>query len=478
VAPGSGYGMSVVDVVRIGVVICVSYLIAVYAAYLLMLVWSAIEKGRAARHRRFDRLHHVIDSNLTIPVSIIAPVYNEEPLVVTAVRSFLAVQYPEYEVIVVNDGSSDGTLRQLIETFELERIDRYFRRVFETAPVNAIYRSRSDRRLLVVDKENGGKSDALNCGLNLARYRYVCGVDGDTILAPTCLRDGMRLVLHDPERIVGVTGHIAISGRPEEALNDEGRACRVDRRPLLVFQHLDYLRSFFNNRLGWTRLNTMLCAVGAFQVWRRDLLEQVGGFSTDFTCEDIELTFRIHERMRREKRSYAILSLPDTVGITEGPDRVRTLVAQRERWQRVIMETVVHYRRMFLNPRYGTVGLVGVPFFVLSEVIAPAFETLSFATLAVGVVLRAIDPVQFFLVLGSITLVNGIFASAAVLLEDQTSRLYDRRSLAWLVILGPVELFIYRPLLFYARAKGTWRFLRRDRGWHKFQRNVRVPSET
>jgi len=304
----------------------------------------------------------------------------------------------------------------------------------------------------------------------------VCGVDGDTILSRNSLLDGMRLVLTDPARIIGVTGHIAISGKPEDALNAAGAPCKVDRRPLLAFQHLDYMRSFFNNRLGWTRLNMMLCAVGAFQIWRRDVLEEVNGFSTEFTCEDIELTFRIHEKFRREGRAYEILSLSETVGVTEGPDRPRTLIAQRERWQRVIMETVFHYRRMFMNPRYGTVGLLGVPFFVVSEVIAPLFELLALASIIAGFALGAFSLVNAVLMVVAISFANAIFTVAAVSFEDRTSRAYPLTDLAKLIILGPLDLVLYRPLIIYARAKGAWRFLRRDTGWHKFERNARPAS--
>ena len=462
------------DPLRLGIAVCLAYLALIYASYLVMLVWSAVEKTRSTRRLEFDRLDQVIDSRFTIPVSVVAPVYNEAPVVVRSVRSFLHVRYPQHEVIDVNDGSTDDTLQRLVEAFALEPVLRAYRRVLEAAPISNLYRSRDEPRLLVVDKENGGKSDALNAGLNFARYRYVCGVDGDTILAPSALEDGMRLILHDPGRIVGVTGHIAISGRPEDALDDEGRPCMVDSRPLIAFQHIDYLRSFFNNRLGWTRLNTMLCAVGAFQVWRRDLLEELGGFSRDFTCEDIEMSFRVHEHLRRERRPYAILSLPDTVGITERPDRLRALIAQRERWQRVIMETVIHYRRMFLNPRYGTVGMIGVPFFVVSEVVAPVFECLSIALLIAGWATGSLRLGQLLIATAAIAFANATFVTAAVLLEDQTSRRYRPSALAWLLVLGPFELVLYRPILFWARAKGTWRYLRRDRGWHKFARNARA----
>jgi cellulose synthase/poly-beta-1,6-N-acetylglucosamine synthase-like glycosyltransferase len=464
------------ETVQWTVAVCLGYLALVYGSYLVMLALSLLEERRRRTRRELESLDRVRESTLTIPVSIVAPVYNEAPIVVAATASFLAVDYPEYEVIVVNDGSTDTTLAALVEAFELEPIRHFFRRQHRSAPIRCLYRSRSHPQLVVVDKDNGGKADSLNCGLNLARYRYVCGVDGDTILARTSIMDGMRLALSDPERVVGVTGHVAISAEPETAVNRAGAPCRADRRPQLAFQHLDYLRSFFNHRLGWTRLNTMLCAVGAFQIWRRDVLEELGGFSTSFTCEDIELTFRVHERFRREGRPYEIVSLADTVGVTEGPDRVRRLVAQRERWQRVILETVFHYRRMLFRPRYGAVGSVGIPFFLLSEVAAPVFEVVALAAIGAGLALHALHVGSTLLMLAALALANGIFTSAALLLEDRTSRAYPLGDLARLIALGPLDLFLYRPLIVWARAKGTWRFLRGDKGWHKFERNARPGS--
>jgi poly-beta-1,6-N-acetyl-D-glucosamine synthase len=466
------------DLVRWTILVCLVYLLAVYGAYAFMLVVSGIEQVVRSRGRRFESFARTRESTLTIPVSIVAPVYNEAPVVVAAVQSFVGVDYPEFEVIVVNDGSTDGTLEALKTAFGLELIEHLHRVVYPAGPIRGVYTSRAHPGLKVIDKENGGKADALNCGLNLARYRYVCGVDGDTILARSALLDGMRLVLSDPATIIGVTGHIAISGTPEASFNSEGKPSRLDPGSLLAFQHLDYLRSFYNNRLAWTRLNTMLCAVGAFQIWRRDVLEEAGGFSTRFTCEDIELTFRLHEAMRREHRPYRILSLADTVGATEGPHRVKSLIAQRERWQRVIMETVFSYRKLFLNPRYGTVGMIGVPFFVLSEVIAPVFEMLALIALLAGLALHLVELGQVMLTVTAITFANGIFTTTAVGLEDRTSRAYRKTDLLRMIALGLVDLIVYRPLICYARAQGTWRFLRGDKSWHKFQRNDRAATGT
>jgi poly-beta-1,6-N-acetyl-D-glucosamine synthase len=458
------------------VAVCFSYLALTYLSYALLIVTSVAERRLRTSTRRLGDDDLVRESTLTIPVTIVAPLYNEAPIAAASVASFVAVDYPEYDVVVVNDGSTDATLERLIEAFALQPVQHFYRKLFTSKPIRTIYRSATHPNLLVIDKENGGKADSLNCGLNFARYRYVCGVDGDTILARRSLLDGMRLVLTDPGRVIGVTGHIAINGKPEASLNADGVPSRLDRRPLLAFQHLDYLRSFFNNRLGWTRLNMMLCAVGAFQIWRRDVLEEVNGFSTEFTCEDIELTFRVHEKFLREQRDYEIHCLPDNVGTTEGPDTVRKLVSQRERWQRVINETVWHYRGMWFRKRYGSVGLIGAPFYLFTEVLAPAFELLAIATFAVAVALGVFDPAVFVLMLVAIAFLTGALTACAILLDDLQSRTYRTRDLVRMLLLAPLDLVLYRPVIVWARLKGTWRFLRHDKAWHKFERNVRAPA--
>jgi poly-beta-1,6-N-acetyl-D-glucosamine synthase len=406
-------------------------------------------------------------------VSVIVAAYNEETAIVSTVKSLLDLDYPEHEVIVVNDGSSDGTLDSIREEFGIAPFEIFVRHVFQTEDVRAVYRSAAHPNLVVVDKENGGKADALNAGLNVARYRYVCGVDADTVFDRDALLKGMRLVVQDPGRVVGVTSHLTIALDPERTMEAPRGQRPIDGRSFVAYQHLDYLRAFLNNRLAWSRLGFMLCAVGAFQIWRRDVLEELGGYARGFTCEDIELTFRVHEHFLRDGREYAVLCLPDNVGTTEGPDTVRKLVSQRERWQRVIDETVWHYRNMWFNPRFGSVGLVGVPFYLVTEVLAPVVEVLAVLALGVSVALGVFDPVAFGVMLAAIAFTNASLTACAVLLDDTQSRMYRPRDLAKLLLLAPLDLFLYRPIIFWARLKGSWRFLRGDKDWHKFERNVR-----
>jgi cellulose synthase/poly-beta-1,6-N-acetylglucosamine synthase-like glycosyltransferase len=455
------------------VVVCFGYLLLVNAAYLALALAGLRENRDRRRESSAEDYEVLARSRFTIPVSVILAAFDEESAICATVRSLLALDYPEHEVIVVDDGSTDATLERLWAEFALVPYEVFARRIVETAQVRAVYRSALHPNLRVVAKENGGKADALNAGLNHARYRYVCGVDADTVFAPDALLKGMRLAMTDPARVLGVTSHLTIALDPERTMAEPPGRRRVDRRAFVAFQHLDYLRAFFNNRLAWSRYGFMLCAVGAFQLWRRDVLEEVGGYARGFTCEDIELTFRVHEHYRRLGRDYTILCLPDNVGTTEGPNTVRKLVSQRERWQRVIDESVWHYRRMLLNPRYGSVGLVGTPFYLLSEVLAPLFEVLAVVSLPLALAAGVFDPVVFALVLVAVAFANGALTGLAVLSDDVHSRLYRPRDLARLLLLAPLDLFLYRPVLMWSRLKGTWRFLRGDKGWYKFERNAR-----
>jgi cellulose synthase/poly-beta-1,6-N-acetylglucosamine synthase-like glycosyltransferase len=462
--------------VTIAVFVCFAYLVFTTSVYVVLTVVGALESV-VRRHESESADYETLgESRFTIPVSLVVPAYNEGRVIAATARSMLELDYPEHEVIIVNDGSSDGTLEALVEEFDLVPFESFVRRVFAHNEVRAMYRSPAYPNLVVVDKVNGGKSDALNAALNVARYRYVCCVDADTWFDRKALLRGMRLAVQDPARVIGVTSHLTTARKPEQAMAPPRGRRRIDLHPLMAYQHLDFLRAFFNNRTAWSRGNYMLCSPGAFAIWRRDVLEEVGGYSNEFTCEDIELTFRIHEKYLREGRDYAIVCLTDNVATTEGPDTVRKLVSQRERWQRVIDETVWHYRRMWFNPRYKSVGLVGAPFYLLTEVLAPAFEVLGLLALAGAVVLGLFEPATFVLMVAALAFVNAALTASAVYFEDVQSRSYRKRDLVALLLYTPLDFVVYRPIILWSRLKGTWRFLRGDKSWNKFERNVRAPA--
>lgn len=436
-------------------------------------VLAVIEAGFRRNQDHVEDYESVLESPYSIPVSIIAPSYNEELMAVPVIRSLLAQAYPSTEVIAVDDGSTDGTLAALIKAFDLEPRQLFYRTTLATKPVKMVYRSRTEPRLTVVSKENGGKADALNCGVNFARYRYLCCVDGDTMFTPDAVLKAMTMISRDPARIVGAASFFGISLTPETIGEPDYSGPTTNEHLLGDFQLLDMLRAFVDYRAAWSRLECMLCVSGGYGMWRRDVVVEVGGFSSDFTCEDIEMTFRVHEHMLRNKRPYRIVSLPNLVAQTEGPSGVKSLVSQRARWQRVTLETIWHYRKMFMRPSYRRVGMIGVPYYALFECLAPVFQVLSFVTLGLAIAYGVIGWWSYLAFLGMMAFGAALPTTLAVSLHDRGYRDFRVRDLVRMLVLGPLDLFLYRPILMWAGLVGCWEFLRGDKRWNKFERNVR-----
>jgi biofilm PGA synthesis N-glycosyltransferase PgaC len=460
--------VSLVDVIFI---LSLAYLALVAVVMLTMLVLALIEGRYRSQQQRFEDHAGLARSRFTPTVSILVAAYNEETGVLASVASLLRQNYPEFEVILVDDGSTDNTLGLLRHHYDLEPCDAGGRQLPQEYERVVCFRSRVDPRLSVLHKNNGGKASAINCALHFSQHRYVCCVDGDTVYVPDALLKAMALIVKDPAVVVGVTSLFGISHTPGI---DTGRGpLALERNLLGRLQHLDLMRSFVIYRLAWSRIGAMLCVPGAFAVWRRDVIIEAGGFSNKFTCEDIEMTFRIHEKFLREKRPYRIMSLHEMVAQTEGPNNASALVRQRARWQRVTLETVWHYRRMFLRPRYGIVGMLGVPYYVFFEALAPLMQALSFVALMLLILMGQVDWPLYAVFLGTVVFANAIPSTMAVLLYDQAYRRYSVGQLIRLLILGPVDLFVYRPILIYAGLRGSWQFLRGDKRWDKFVRNAR-----
>jgi len=453
---------------------CLAYFAASMAFAFFNMIVAWFENGRRDREDRIEDMTTLRHSRFTLPVSIVSPALNEEAMVVPATRSLLAQHYPEFEVIVIDDGSTDATLDRLRQAFDLEPVNAAVRRQLRSAEIRAIYRSRSDPRLTVVSKANAGnKADPMNCGVNLARYPYVCGVDGDTIYVANALLRSMSQVTRDPARIVGATSFFGVGSEPERHAGLRRGWRTLDDSLLCNYQHLDLMRTFLSYRLTFSRMNCMLCNPGAFAIWRRDVLVELGGFDDSFTCEDIEMTFRVHEHSLRKRLGYQILSLPHMVAETEGPGTVQALVRQRSRWQRVLMECVWHYRFMLLRPRYRSVGMLGLPYLWLFEALAPLVQLTALFTLAVSIVFGLMSWPAYLALLGGMLFVTALPTTVAISIQDHAYRDYGRRDLLRLLLLAPLDFILFRPLIMLAGLRGYLDFLRGRKDWDKFERNPR-----
>lgn len=457
--------------------VVLAYFLVLNTGYFLTGLFAFRSLRRYIRRLRTLDLDDLLGSQGMPPITLIAPAFNEEATCVEATRSLLTLRYGDLEVMVVNDGSKDGTLARLQEAFALEPAYRLATGNIPTRPIRGIYRSRTHARLWVLDKENGGKADTLNAGLNYCRTPLFCAMDADSLLERDALTRIVRPFVEDG-RTVAAGGIIRIVNgcRVEEgAVTD----VRLPRELLARLQVLEYLRAFLAGRMGWHELEATLIISGAFGVFRRDLVVSVGGYATDTVGEDMELVVRLHRYCRERRIPYSIGFVPDPVAWTECPVTLRVLGRQRDRWQRGLIETLVRHRAMLFNPKYGRVGMLAFPYFVFLEMLSPAVEVLGYLAFGVTVALgraSALYTAAFLLL--AIGLGIGL-SFTAVALEEMGFRRYTRwRELWQLIVLAVVENFGYRQLTTLWRLRGTFTVFRRTKTWGRMERRGFTPART
>ncbi|MGB4703933.1 MAG: glycosyltransferase [Candidatus Saccharicenans sp.] len=404
------------------------------------------------------------------PFSVIVPAYNEEKTIIESVRSFLSLEYPLYEVIVVNDGSRDATLEKLIRHFRLEKSKRVFRRVLKTENVRGIYLSPDEPRLVVVDKENGGKADALNAGLNVSRYPLFCAVDSDSLLERDALLKMVRPFLEDPERVVAAGGVIRLSNgcRVE---GGQVREIRLPRNVLARFQIVEYLRAFLGGRMGLSMLRSLLIISGAFGAFRKDVVMECGGYRRGTVGEDVDLVVRLVRYLREKKRTFAIRFVPDPICWTEAPETIKILSRQRNRWHRGLIETVAYNRKMLFNPRYGLTGMFALPFYFIYEMLGPVIEVAGYAFLVASALLGILN-YPFALLFFLLAVFMGVIVSLmSVLISEYSWHRYPRLSdVLNIILFSFLENFFYRQYLALVRARAFVDYFRRVKTWGEMTR--------
>ena len=422
----------------------------VYLAF-TAIAWRGVVRHLHARGHAAD--DEVFASPVTPPVSVLVPAYNEEPTIVESVRSLLALRYPHHEVIVVNDGSADATLERLVDEFDLVPVRKALRYLLPTAPIRGAYVSRRHRNLWVVDKENGGKADALNAAVNTSRYPYICAIDADAILEEDALLRVVRPIIEEPDVVVATGGIVRIANG---CRIDHGRVLevRLPRSRLATLQVLEYFRAFLIGRVGWSRLNALLIISGAFGVFRRSLVEAVGGYAQDTVGEDIELVVRLHRHLRERDERYRIEFVPDPVCWTEAPETVGQLSRQRRRWQRGVGGTLGRHRVATGNGRYGALGAAALPYFLFFEFLGPVVELLGLPAIVAWWVFGALSVVFLVGFLVVAVLLGILLSLAALTLEEHSFRRHrDGREIARLVWFSIVENLGSRQMVAF------WRFL-------------------
>jgi cellulose synthase/poly-beta-1,6-N-acetylglucosamine synthase-like glycosyltransferase len=453
--------LALIHAVDAGIVV---YMLALNSCYALLLILAIPQLLQHWRIADDVNLRLLRAADVIPPLSVLVPAYNEENTIVASVLSFLSLEYPRHEVVVVNDGSTDSTMQRLIEAYHLVEVPAAYPTVISTQPVRALYRSTVHTRLVCVDKTNGGKGDALNAGLNAARYPYVLAVDADTLIErDALLRLARPFLLGERVAAVGATVRISNGSHIEHGRVVEAH---VDRRALPGIQTVEYLRAFLFGRLGWNRLGGGLIISGAFGLFKQEHMHAIGGYNAGSVTEDIDLVVRLHKYLRSVGSADILTFVPDPVAWTEAPVTLRDLGTQRERWHRGLIATLLKHKDMLFNPGYGVIGLIAFPFYALGEMLAPVIEGLGYIVVLVSLLMGTLN-YRFAAAFLGVSMGYGLLLSLwAVVLEEISFRRYsttsDLRRLLWFSVIEP---FGYRQLTVWFRLRAFPRYLRGDMRW-------------
>lgn len=400
-----------------------------------------------------------------LPITLIAPAYNESATIVESIESLLSLHYPYFEVIVVNDGSKDSTLQVLMEHFSLRPSSRAFDEVAPHKPINELYKSERFKNLYVIDKENGGKADSLNAGINVSRTPLFCAVDADSMLEKDSLLHATQPFRENPETVIAVGGTIRVANGCQVR---NGKIVRVGlpKKLLPGIQTIEYIRAFLIARVAMSEMGVLTLISGAFGIFRRKAALMVGGYATDTVGEDYELILRMHRYHLEHNIPYEICSVPEPVCWTEVPERLKILASQRRRWQRGSLETFFRHRKMLMNPRYGRVGTLGMSFSLLIDVLGPISEVAGYLLVPLFWFTGILN-VEYALAFLALTFAFGIFVSTGSLVLEEVSlhRIPKASDLMRLFFLVFIENLGYRQLANIWRIQGWVDYLRRKKGW-------------
>ncbi|WP_127531012.1 glycosyltransferase family 2 protein [Paenibacillus kobensis] len=446
------------------------YMAIVILVYSVMLVFAQIELRRQYKLDKRDLEESTIDAVYSKPVSIIVPVYNEQAGVIDSIYSLLSLKYPQTELLVVNDGSKDGTLQLVMEHFRMVCVDKPRAGKLETKRVTGVYQSAIHSHLWLIDKENGGKADALNAGINYSRYPYFCSIDGDSILEENSLLRVMKPIILSNGAVAAAGGNVRIVNG-FHVQNGAVHQTMLSNSALIVMQVIEYLRAFLMGRIALSRWNMVLIISGAFSVFNKKLVVEVGGYSCNTIGEDMELVVKLHRFIKEQDLDNRIEFVPDPVCWTEAPQTLKGLRNQRRRWHQGLIQSLWAHKRMTFNPKYGAVGLISFPYFWLVECLGPLIEIGGYIYVVAAFFLGNIYYEFAILLMLLFILYGTLFSIASVLLEAWSMNTYPRRrEVIRMILLAMTEVFWYKPLSLFWRVEGLIRFLLRRKTWGQIAR--------
>ena len=447
-----------------------TYFFTINTVYLALVIGALLYVRKQFLHSSVVEPDALFKTDLFKSISILVPAYNEADNIVESIESLLKLEYPEYEIIVINDGSPDSTLERLIDHFNLVETDIYFDKKIDHQSIRATYRSPDIPTLTIVDKENGGKADALNAGINIAETDLICSIDADSILEQNVLKKLIQTFIEHKNTVAAGGVVRVINGCTLE--NREIKTIHTPQNFWALLQSVEYIRAFLFGRVGWDYFNSLLIVSGAFGIFDRRAVIKVGGYLTDTVGEDIELIIRLHSYHLRNEEDYQIRFLPEPICWTEVPADYKSLRNQRNRWHRGLADSLWRHTYMLFNPKYKHIGMFVMPFFLLFELLGPIVNIVSYIYLIIIISLPALFNLNFILLFLALSIIYGMIVSLiAVLAEEIAFKTYSSfKDVAILSLYSFVENLGYRQIHAWWQTKGLFDFLKGKKEWGKMNR--------
>lgn len=449
------------------------YAIAIFSFYIILSVLSGIELIRYKRKNSFVDYTEIISSPLAPSISILAPSYNEGNTIIENIRSLLSLHYGDFEVIIINDGSKDDTMAKIIAHYSLVKVDYMVNYIIPTKPVRAIYKSTNKAfgKLLVIDKENGGKADSLNAGINVSTKKLIACIDVDCILEEDSILKMVKPFLeYNNERVIATGGVIRVANSCRVM---DGKIVEVNLPSNLIarFQVLEYSRSFLMGRLAWSSINGLMLISGAFGLFDREIVILAGGYDSKTVGEDMELIVRMRRYMFEKKLRGRVVYIPDPLCWTEVPEEIRILSRQRTRWTRGTIETLRKHKSLFFNPKYGNMGFLGFPFWFFFEWMPPIIEIVGIMYISITLMTGGGNWVNIAILLGFTYLFSILFSVWSVIFEEFSYPRYKKNAdIVKLISLSFIESFILHPMNVWFALKGNYQYITGVRSWGKMER--------
>ncbi|HHW94499.1 MAG TPA: glycosyltransferase family 2 protein [Mogibacterium sp.] len=445
-------------------------MLVIITTYTGMLIFAFVELRKQYKLDKNASDDDYIDAFYYKPLSVIIPAYNEEVGIVDSVRSALNLKYPQTELIIVNDGSKDRTQEVVIEQFQMKKIPKVIKKQIRCKPILQVYQSEIHHNLYLIEKENGGKADALNAGINFARYPYFCSIDGDSILDEKSLLRVMKPIIMSNEEVIAAGGNVRIANGLDVHWGSVYQKDLPDR-PLILMQIIEYTRAFMMGRISLAKFNLILVISGAFSVFAKKWVVEAGGYSVQTIGEDMELIVKLHRFLYDNKLNKRIEFVPDPVCWTEAPETFSVLRKQRRRWHQGLIESLLKHKKMTLNPRYGKIGMISFPYFWVVECFGPLIELGGYIYIVVAFFLGKLY-FEFAIMLALLFILYGSVLSAfAILMETWSVNVYAGiRNFFRLIIVSLTEVFWFRPLTLVWRCEAFIHVILGRKSWGSMDR--------